>query len=90
MMYDMTEKMNLAEMEKKIHGLLSNDGTLDILLGLFLLGLGLSLLLADMGFGISEEIMFYTIIPALCFLAVRGSYCRIVFFPAASEYGLLE
>jgi hypothetical protein len=60
----MAEKTNLAGIEKKMQGSLSNDGTLDLLLGLFLLGLGLALLLSDLGFGISEEIMLYTIIPA--------------------------
>jgi len=60
----MVEKTNLAEIEKKIYSALFNDGTLDILGGLWIFGLGLSILLADLGFGISEEIMLYTIIPA--------------------------
>ena len=62
--YDMTEKTDLAKIEKKIYSSLFNDGTLDILGGLWFLGLGLSMLLEDLGFGISEEIMLYTVIPA--------------------------
>ena len=58
------EKTNLAKIEKKIYGSLFNDGTLDILFGLMFLGFGLSILLADLGFGISEELMLYTVIPA--------------------------
>ncbi len=60
----MAEKTNLAKIEKKIYSSLFNDGTLDILGGLWFLGLGLSMLLEDLGFGISEEIMLYTVIPA--------------------------
>jgi hypothetical protein len=80
----MAEKINLEKTEKKIHSSLSNDGTLDILLGLFLLGLGLSLLLADLGFGISEEIMLYTIIPAFVI------YPLLLFFVTIPRRGIMR
>ncbi|ENO12351.1 hypothetical protein MBGDC06_00047 [Thermoplasmatales archaeon SCGC AB-539-C06] len=51
----MLEKTNLAKIEKKIYASMFNDGTLDILGGLWFLGLGLSMLLEDLGFGISED-----------------------------------
>jgi hypothetical protein len=60
----MEENINLKKIEKNIYSSLFNDGTVDILIGLWILGLGLSILLADLGFGISEEIMFFTVIPA--------------------------
>ena len=60
----MIEKTNLKKIEKKIYSAVFNDGTLDILIGLMLLGFGLSIMLADLGFGISEKLMFYTVLPA--------------------------
>jgi hypothetical protein len=60
----MTNKINLAKIDKRIHGSLFNDGSFDIFIGLLLFGFGLSILLADLGFGISEELMLYTVIPA--------------------------
>jgi len=54
----------MKKIEKNIYSALFNDGSIDILISLWILGMGLSILLADLGFGISEEIMLYTIIPA--------------------------
>ena len=61
-----------------------NDGTLDILGGLWLLGLGFSILLADLGFGISEEIMLYTIIPAFV------TYFALIFFVTNPKKGVVK
>ena len=60
----MIEKSYMKKIEKNIYSALFNDGSLDILIGLWILGMGLSILLADLGFGISEEIMLFTVIPA--------------------------
>ena len=61
-----------------------NDGTLDILGGLWLLGLGLSILLADLGFGISEELMLYTVIPAFVV------YFTLIFFVTNPRKGVIK
>lgn len=61
---NMIEKSNIKKIENNIYSALFNDGSLDILIGLWIFGLGLSILLADLGFGISEEIMLFTVIPA--------------------------
>jgi hypothetical protein len=60
----MIEMKDIKKIEKNIYSALFNDGSIDILISLWILGLGLSILLADLGFGISEEIMFFTVIPA--------------------------
>lgn len=60
----MIEKSDMKKIEKNIYSAFFNDGALDILIGLWILGMGLSILLADLGFGISEEIMLFTVIPA--------------------------
>lgn len=80
----MIEKTNLAKIEKKIYSSLFNDGTSDILGGLWLLGLGLSILLADLGFGISEEIMLYTVIPAFVV------YFALIFFVTNPRKGVMK
>ena len=80
----MVEKTNLAKIEKKIYSALFNDGTLDILGGLWILGLGLSILLADLGFGISEEIMLYTVIPAFVI------YFALIFFVTNPRKGVMK
>jgi|GEM_PF-2576988 len=80
----MVEKTNLAKIEKKIYSSLFNDGTLDILGGLWLLGLGLSILLEDLGFGISEELMLYTIIPAFVV------YFALIFFVTNPKKGIIK
>ena len=80
----MEEKINLKKIKKNIYSSLFNDGTLDILGGLWVLGLGLSILLADLGFGISEEIMFYTIIPAFVI------YFAILFFVTNPRKGVMK
>jgi len=80
----MAEKMNLAKIEKKIYSSLFNDGTLDILGGLWLLGLWFSILLEDLGFGISEEIMLYTVIPAFVI------YFALIFFVTNPKKGVIK
>ena len=80
----MAEKTNLAKIEKKIYSSLFNDGTLDILGGLWLFGLGLSILLEDLGFGISEVLMFYTIIPAFVV------YFALIFFVTNPRKGVIK
>ena len=80
----MKEKTNLEKIEKKIYGSLFNDGTLDILIGLMLLGFGLSIVLADLGFGISEELMLYTLIPAFIVYPV------LVFFVTNPRKGIMK
>ena len=80
----MAEKTNLAKIEKKIYSSLFNDGTLDILGGLWLLGVGLSILLEDLGFGISEEMMLYTIIPAFVI------YFALIFFVTNPKKGVIK
>lgn len=60
----MIEKSDMKKIEKNIYSAFFNDGALDILIGLWILGMGLSILLADLGFGISEEIMLFTVTPA--------------------------
>ena len=82
--YDMVEKTNLSKIEKKIYSTLFNDGTLDILGGLWLLGLGLSIFLADIGYGISEEIMLYTVIPAFVV------YFILIFFVTNPRKGVMK
>jgi hypothetical protein len=81
---EMVEKTNLAKIEKKIYSSLFNDGTLDILGGLWLLGLGLSMLLEDLGFGISEELMLYTVIPAFVI------YFALIFFVTNPRKGVIK
>lgn len=61
-----------------------NDGTLDILGGLWLLGLGLSMLLEDLGFGISEELMLYAVIPAFVV------YFALIFFVTNPRKGVIK
>jgi len=80
----MDEKINLKKIKKNIYSSLFNDGTLDIFGGLWILGLGLSILLADLGFGISEEIMFYTIIPAFVI------YLALIFFVKNPRKGIMK
>ena len=80
----MEEKTNLAKIEKKIYSSLFNDGTLDILGGLWLLGLGFSILLEDLGFGISEELMLYTVIPAFVV------YFALIFFVTNPKKGVIK
>ena len=80
----MNEKTNLKKIEKKIYSALFNDGTIDILIGLMLLGFGLSILLEDLGFGISEELMLYTIIPSFVV------YLVIVFFVTNPRKGIIK
>ena len=80
----MAEKTNLAKIEKKIYSSLFNDGTLDILGGLWLLGLGLSILLEDLGFGISEVLMLYAIIPAFVV------YFALIFFITNPKKGVIK
>jgi len=80
----MAEKTNLAKIEKKIYSSLFNDGALDILGGLWLLGLGLSILLEDLGFGISEELMLYTVIPAFVL------YFALIFFVTNPRKGVIK
>ena len=80
----MEEKTNLAKIEKKIYSSLFNDGTLDILGGLWLLGLGFSILLEDLGFGISEELMLYTVIP------VFVVYSALIFFVTNPKKGVIK
>ena len=80
----MEEKTNLAKIEKKIYSSLFNDGTLDILGGLWLLGLGFSILLEDLGFGISEELMLYTVIPAF------AVYFALIFFVTNPKKGVIK
>jgi len=80
----MVQKTNLAKIEKKIYSSLFNDGTLDILGGLWLLGLGLSMLLEDLSFGISEEIMLYTVIPAFVI------YFALIFFVTNPKKGVIK
>ncbi|MFX0141209.1 MAG: hypothetical protein ACFFDN_46650 [Candidatus Hodarchaeota archaeon] len=80
----MAEKTDLVKIEKKIFSSMFNDGTLDILGGLWLLGLGFSMLLEDLGFGISEEIMLYTIIPAFVI------YFALIFFVTNPKKGVVK
>jgi len=80
----MAEKTDLAKIEKKIFSSMFNDGTLDILGALWLLGLGFSMLLEDLGFGISEEIMLYTIIPAFVI------YFALMFFVTTPKKGVVK
>ncbi|MCK5258638.1 MAG: hypothetical protein KAJ69_03890 [Thermoplasmatales archaeon] len=80
----MVEKTNLSKIEKKIYSSMFNDGTLDILGGLWLLGLGLSIFLADLGFGISEELMLYTVIPAFVV------YFALIFFVTNPRKGVMK
>ena len=80
----MVQKTNLVKIEKKIYSSLFNDGALDILGGLWLLGIGSSILLADLGFGISEEIMLYTVIPAFVV------YFALIFFVTNPRKGVLK
>ena len=80
----MSEKTYLAKIEKNIYSSLFNDGTLDILGGLWLLGIGLSILLADLGFGISEELMLYTVIPAFVV------YFALIFFVTNPRKGVMR
>ena len=80
----MSEKTNLAKIEKNIYSSIFNDGTLDILGGLWLLGLGLSILLEDLGFGISEVMMLYTIIPAFVV------YFALIFFITNPKKGVIK
>ena len=80
----MAKKTNLARIEKKIYSSLFNDGTLDILGGLYLLGLGLSMLLEDLGFGISEELMLYMVIPAF------AVYFALIFFVTNPRKGVIK
>jgi hypothetical protein len=80
----MAEKMNLEKIEKKIYGSLFNDGSLDLLVGLMLLGFGLSILLADLGFGISEELMLFTVIPAFVVYPV------LLFFVTLPRRGVMR
>ena len=80
----MAEKTYLAKIEKKIFSSMFNDGTLDILGALWLLGLGFSMLLEDLGFGISEEIMLYTIIPAFVI------YFALIFFVTTPKKGVVK
>ena len=80
----MAEKTNLAKIEKKIFSSLFNDGTLDILVGLWFLGLGLSMLLEDLGFGISEELMLYMVIPAFVV------YFALIFFVTNPRKGVMR
>lgn len=80
----MAEKTNLVKIEKKIYSSLFNDGTLDILGGLWFLGLGLSMLLEDLGFGISEELMLYTVIPAFVV------YFALIFFVTNPKKGVIK
>jgi hypothetical protein len=81
---NMNEKTNLKKIEKKIYSALFNDGTIDILIGLMLLGFGLSILLEDLGFGISEELMLYTVIPSFVV------YLVIVFFVTNPRKGIIK
>lgn len=80
----MVEKTNLAKIEKKIYASMFNDGTLDILGGLWFLGLGLSMLLEDLGFGISEELMLYMVIPAFVV------YFALIFFVTNPRKGVMK
>ena len=80
----MVQKTNLVKIEKKIYSSLFNDGALDILGGLWLLGIGSSILLADLGFGISEDIMLYTVIPAFVV------YFALIFFVTNPRKGVLK
>jgi len=80
----MVQKTNLAKIEKKIYSSMFNDGTLDILGGLWLLGLGLSMLLEDLGFGISEELMLYAVIPAFVV------YFALIFFVTNPRKGVIK
>jgi hypothetical protein len=80
----MVEKTNLVKIEKKIYSSMFNDGTLDILGGLWFLGLGLSMLLEDLGFGISEELMLYTVIPAFVI------YFALIFFVTNPKKGVIK
>jgi len=80
----MTEKTDLAKIEKKIYSSLFNDGTLDILGGLWFLGLGFSILLEDLGFGISEELMLYMVIPAFVV------YFILIFFVTNPRKGVMK
>ena len=80
----MAEKINMAKIEKKMYGSLFNDGALDILLGLFVLGLGLSMLLEGLRFGISEVLMLYMVIPAFVV------YFVLVFFVTNPRKGVMR
>jgi len=80
----MVQKTNLAKIEKKIYASVFNDGTLDILGGLWFLGLGLSMLLEDLGFGISEELMLYMVIPAFVV------YFALIFFVTNPRKGVMK
>jgi len=80
----MIEKTDLAKIEKKIYSSMFNDGTLDILGSLWLLGLGSSMFLEDLGFGISEELMLYAVIPAF------AVYFALIFFVTNPRKGVIK
>ncbi len=80
----MVQKMNLAKIEKKIYSSMFNDGALDILVGLWFLGLGLSMLFEDLGFGISEVLMLYMVIPAFVV------YFALIFFVTNPRKGVMR
>jgi len=80
----MEQKTNLVQIEKKIYSAIFNDGTLDILGGLWIFGLGLSILLSDLGFGISEELMLYAVIPAFVV------YFVLIYFVTNPKKGVIK
>ena len=80
----MIEKSDMKKIEKNIYSALFNDGSLDILIGLWILGMGLSILLADLGFGISEEIMIFTVPPAFVV------YIILVIFVTNPRKGIMK
>jgi hypothetical protein len=80
----MIEKSDMKKIEKNIYSAFFNDGSLDILIGLWILGMGLSILLADLGFGISEEIMLFTVPPAFVV------YIFLVIFVTNPRKGIMK
>jgi hypothetical protein len=80
----MIEKSDMKKIEKNIYSALFNDGSIDILIGLWILGMGLSILLADLGFSISEEIMLFTVPPAFVV------YIFLVIFVTNPRKGIMK